>query len=69
MVRGLSGDKVREVQRKMTENVNGCSKGGECWCEDVRDSVRWSTVAIPKGSRQKKKTHASFVQCLIFAKS
>lgn len=24
-----SGDKVRKVQRKMTENVNGCSKGGE----------------------------------------
>lgn len=54
MVRGptqveWSGDKVREVQRKMT----GGSKRGEGWCEDVRDSVRWSTVAIPKGSRQK----------------
>lgn len=45
-----SGDKVRKVQRKMTENVNGCSKGGEGWLEDVRDSVRRSTVAIPKGS-------------------
>lgn len=48
-----SGDKVREVQRKMTENINGCSKGGEGWCEGVRDSVRWSTVVIPKGSIQK----------------
>lgn len=48
-----SGDKVRKVQRKMTENVNGCSKGGKGWREDVRDSVRRSTVAIPKGSIQK----------------